>query len=209
MKKRKNNLINVLSIYTSNELSFLLGKLYLRNGNAGLININPIYGLQYLQSIVQSIPTYDYTNYYGYDFVYQNCSTIKNGSSTYSKTVCMYNYSYLTLLGEFGTIFKQLFESRYNADLNYNNYVAKNQTNIYQQIVNNISAKVFYLQSVDNQLENIVYNIADFVYLDMLTYSQSINYYKLAIFIGSVCWWFFTVIVGITIILKMKKQYFK
>jgi hypothetical protein len=77
----------------------LLGKLYLRNGNAALAGIDPRYGVQYLQSSVQSIPTYDYTNYYGYDFAYQNCSdTTKNGNNSYLMTVCMYNYSYLTLV---------------------------------------------------------------------------------------------------------------
>jgi hypothetical protein len=40
--------MGILDTYTNAEFSFLLGKLYLRNGNAALVNINPIYGLQYL-----------------------------------------------------------------------------------------------------------------------------------------------------------------
>ena len=153
MNRRKNNMMNVINTYTNNQLNFLLGKLYLRNGNAALAGIDPRYGLQYLQSQVQSIPTYDYTNYYGYDYIYQNCSTpSKDSNRNYAMTVCMFNYSYLTLLGQFGAVFKQLFEARYNADRNYSKFVANNQTNLYQQIVNNISAKTFYLQTVANQL---------------------------------------------------------
>lgn len=68
---------------------------------------------------------------------------------------------------------------------------------------------MFYLQTVDNQLEALVYNIIDYVYLDMYNYSLMIKNYKLAIFVASVCWWIVTAVVGITIILNMKKQYFK
>ncbi len=90
MKNKKNSLTKILNTYTSNELSFLLGKLYLRNGNTVFGTIDPKYGLIYLQSQVQSIPVYDYTNSFGYDSLKKNCT---------SKTVCMYNYSYLTLAG--------------------------------------------------------------------------------------------------------------
>lgn len=121
----------------------------------------------------------------------------------------MFNYSYLTLLSEFGAGLKQLFEARYTADQNKNSYVTKNQTATYNQIVTNVSAKVFYLQSVVNQLERLVYDITDNVYLDLLIYSQGISNFKLGIFVASVCWWFATAVIGIVMLLKMKSQYFK
>lgn len=154
IKNRKDSIIKVLDIYTSTELSFFLGKIYFRNGNAGLAAIDPNYGFNYLQSVVGTTPIYDFNGKFGYDSILPNCSKIPatSGSANYSKTVCMLNYTYLTLMAEFGMIFKQLFEARYNADLKYSSYLASNQLNTYNQILANISAKTFYLQSIDNQL---------------------------------------------------------
>ena len=67
----------------------------------------------------------------------------------------------------------------------------------------------FYLQSVDNQMETIVYGIVDQVFNSLYDYTLFINSIKLSIFIASVCWWAATALVGIGIILKMKQQYFK
>ena len=90
-----------------------MGKIYLRSGNAGLDGVDPAYRFAYLSKVVDSIPTYDFANKYGYDLLYQNCT-----NSRFSKLVCSLNYSYLSLVGEFGTMFKQLFEKRYTTDLN-------------------------------------------------------------------------------------------
>jgi hypothetical protein len=209
MIKKKDNLINAINGYTSMELSFFLVKIYLRNGMAGFGGIDPAYGFAYLQSVVQSIPVYDYSNYYGYDTILPNCTYISKNKTVVQQTVCMFNYSYLTLMGEFGAIVKELFETRLTADQNYSNYVRNNQTAVYNQILTNISQKVFYLQSIDNQLESIVYGIAEYVYSDMYNYSLNVYNYKLTIFIGSVCWWVLTFLAGLIIILSLKRQYFK
>ncbi len=91
-------------------------------GDAGLSTIDPAYRLEYLKYTVQSTPTYDFVNRFAYDALYDNCT------STDKRLVCTYRYSYLTLIGEFGNLIKQLFEERYIADQNYNNYVSANNT---------------------------------------------------------------------------------
>ena len=110
-----------------------MAKIYFRFGDAGLSTVDPAYRLQYLEYIVQSTPIYDFVNNYAYDAQYSNCS------STDKRAVCLYSYSYLTLIGEFGNLIKHLFEARFTADQNYNNYALKNQTAIYNQIIANIS----------------------------------------------------------------------
>lgn len=49
------------------EYTFLLSKLYLRQGKSIFSNINPIYGLKYLQTTIQAMPTYEYFNQHNYD----------------------------------------------------------------------------------------------------------------------------------------------
>lgn len=73
-----------------------MAKLYLRSGEASINSVG--LPLSYLQSAVQGIPVYDYTNFYGYDTIYPNCTIVKDNVRI-AQTVCMYNYSYLTLMG--------------------------------------------------------------------------------------------------------------
>lgn len=77
--------------------------MYLRRGSDYIASAG--YPIAYLQAKVQAIPVYDYSNFYGYDTVYPNCTMVKK-NVTIAQTVCMYNYSYLTLMGQFGVIIK-------------------------------------------------------------------------------------------------------
>lgn len=65
------------------------------------------------------------------------------------------------------------------------------------------------MQSIDNQLEGLVYNIVDFVYQQIMDMSVDVYLYKLGVLVASVTWWAVTFLVGLGMLLAMKQQYFK
>ena len=65
------------------------------------------------------------------------------------------------------------------------------------------------MQSIDNQLEGLVYKIVDYVYQQILDLSGEVYRFKLAVLVASVSWWAVMFLVGLGMLLAMKRQYFK
>jgi len=59
------------------------------------------------------------------------------------------------------------------ADQNLANYTAANQTEIYNGIIANLSGKIFYMQSLLRQIENMTYALVDLQFTDMLAFSAN------------------------------------
>jgi len=59
------------------------------------------------------------------------------------------------------------------ADQNLANYTAANQTEVYDDIIANLSGKLFYMQSLLQQIESITYSLVDLQFTDMLAFSTN------------------------------------
>jgi hypothetical protein len=67
------------------------------------------------------------------------------------------------------SLLKQLFEAKTIADSNYQNSTDSNRTQIYEQIMVNISEKLFYMQSQDNRLQNMTLTMLESMVSEMLS----------------------------------------
>jgi len=121
----------------------------------------------------------------------------------------MYDYSYLVLYDEYFSLLKQLFETKSRADSDYQAYVRANQTTLYNQILGNISEKIFYMQTLNNKLENMTLTMLEVMTADMEQTTVDFDSLKSRVFFLSFGWFLVAFAVGVGLICVMKRQYFR
>ena len=80
---------------------------------------------------------------------------------------------------------------------------------MYDEILGNISEKTFYLQSLNNELNDVFANNFATELQSMFEVSSVFNFTRIRIFLFSLGWFLLSFEVGIAVICLMKRQYFR
>jgi hypothetical protein len=115
---------------------------------------------------------------------------------------CQYDYSEVILMGECGAIFKELLELRYQLDNNLSNLN-------YNSTITSIQEKVYYLQSLNMRLTDLILDKIDLLFEAIIDFSQSYEQAKRTILFISLLWGAISCLIGFLLILRMKVRYFK
>ncbi len=98
---------------------------------------------------------------------------------------------------------KQLYELKSSLDLMEDKTLAN-----YTAVMNQISSRIFYLQSIYDSFESEALSLMKAYLSDMAAYSAKYAETKTNIFVVSIIWVLLTFIVGLIIIASLRGQYF-